>query len=240
MRINKYIAASGLCSRRKAEEFLNEGRVSVNGKVASIATVLNEGDEVRVDGEIVEPKAEYTVLLFNKPVGITCTTEQHIKGNIIDYINYKERIFPIGRLDKDSSGLILLTNNGDLVNQCLRKENGHQKEYIVEVDKPIDEAFLSNMAKGVRIYNPVTEHYVKTLPCKLNKINDRKFSIILTQGYNRQIRRMCQAFHYHVTSLKRIRFMHLKLDVKVGEYRLLSPQEIDALILAANNIKEKS
>ena len=133
-----------------------------------------------------------------------------------------------------------MTNNGDLVNQCLRKENGHQKEYIVEVDKPIDETFLSNMAKGVRIYNPVTEHYVKTLPCKLKKINDRKFSIILTQGYNRQIRRMCQAFHYHVTSLKRVRFMHLKLDVKVGEYRLLSPQEIEELILAANNIKEKS
>ncbi len=240
MRINKYIAASGLCSRRKAEEFLNDGRVTVNGVVASIATVLNEGDEVRVDGKIVEPKVEYTVLLFNKPVGITCTTERHIKGNIIDYINYPERIFPIGRLDKDSSGLILLTNNGDLVNQCLRKENGHQKEYIVEVDKPIDDAFLSNMSKGVRIYNPVTEHYVKTLPCKLKKINDRKFSIILTQGYNRQIRRMCQAFHYHVTSLKRVRFMHLKLDVKVGEYRLLSQQEIEQLIAAANNIKEKS
>lgn len=240
MRINKYIAASGLCSRRKAEEYLNEGRVSVNGQIASIATVLSEGDIVKVDGQIVAPKEEFEVLLFNKPIGITCTTERHIKGNIIDYINYPVRIFPIGRLDKDSSGLILLTNDGDLVNQCLRKENGHEKEYIVEVDKIIDEQFLANMAKGVRIYNPVTEHYVKTLPCKLTKINDHKFLIILTQGYNRQIRRMCQAFKYHVTSLKRVRFMHLKLDVKEGSYRLLNPQEIAKLRMVANHNMEKS
>ena len=240
MRINKYIAASGLCSRRKAEEYLNEGRVTVNDQIASIATVLNEGDIVKVDGQIVAPKEEFVVLLFNKPIGVTCTTERHIKGNIIDFINYPVRIFPIGRLDKDSTGLILLTNDGDLVNQCLRKENGHEKEYIVEVDKIIDNEFLNNMAKGVRIYNPVTEHYVKTLPCKLNKINDHKFSIILTQGYNRQIRRMCQAFHYHVTSLKRVRFMHLNLDVKEGTYRLLSPQEIEKLRIVANKGLEKS
>ena len=230
MRINKYIAASGLCSRRKAEEYLNTGRVTVNNMPASIQTILKEGDIVKVDGEIVKPKQEFVVLLFNKPVGITCTTEHQIKDNIIDYINYPERIFPIGRLDKDSSGLILLTNNGDLVNRCLRKENGHEKEYIVEVDKPITQEFLNNMAKGVRIYNPVTEHYVMTLPCKIKQINKFKFSIILTQGYNRQIRRMCQAFKYHVVSLKRIRFMHLDLDVKEGNYRILNQHEIDRFL----------
>lgn len=230
MRINKYIAASGLCSRRKAEEYLNDGRVTVNNMPATIQTVLNESDIVKVDGKIVKPKQEFVVLLFNKPVGITCTTERQIKGNIIDYINYPERIFPIGRLDKDSSGLILLTNNGDLVNQCLRKENGHEKEYIVEVDKPITQEFLNNMTKGVRIYNPVTEHYVMTLPCKLKQINEFKFSIILTQGYNRQIRRMCQAFKYHVISLKRIRFMHLNLDVKEGTYRILNQNEVNQFL----------
>ena len=229
MRINKYIASSGFCSRRKAEEYIENGEVTVNGVLATIQTSIEEGDEVRVNGKIVEPKKDHVVLLFNKPVGITCTTELHVKGNIINYINYPERIFPIGRLDKDSSGLILLTNEGDLVNECLRAENGHEKEYVVEVDKVITADFLRKMSNGVKIYNPVNNTYVVTLPCKLNKINDKKFSIILTEGYNRQIRRMCQAFGYHVRTLKRIRFMHLHLDVKEGQYRLLTENEINKL-----------
>lgn len=230
MRINKYISSSGFCSRRKAEEYVNNGEVLVNGIVATLQTSIEEGDVVTINGTLIEPKQEHIVLLFNKPVGITCTTEHHIKDNIIDFINYKERIFPIGRLDKDSSGLILLTNNGDLVNECLRVENGHEKEYIVEVDKKITPEFLSKMSNGVKIYNPVNNSYVVTLPCKIKQINKFKFSIILTQGYNRQIRRMCSAFDYHVRTLKRVRFMNLHLDVEEGKYRLLSDTEIKKLI----------
>ena len=230
MRINKYISSSGFCSRRKAEEYVNNGEVLVNGIVATLQTSIEEGDVVTINGTLIEPKQEHIVLLFNKPVGITCTTEHHIKDNIIDFINYKERIFPIGRLDKDSSGLILLTNNGDLVNECLRVENGHEKEYIVEVDKKITPEFLSKMSNGVKIYNPVNNSYVVTLPCKIKQINRFKFSIILTQGYNRQIRRMCSAFDYHVRTLKRVRFMNLHLDVEEGKYRLLSDTEIKKLI----------
>ena len=230
MRINKYISSSGFCSRRKAEEYVNNGEVLVNGIVATLQTSIEEGDVVTINGTLIEPKQEHIVLLFNKPVGITCTTEHHIKDNIIDFINYKERIFPIGRLDKDSNGLILLTNNGDLVNECLRVENGHEKEYIVEVDKKITPEFLSKMSNGVKIYNPVNNSYVVTLPCKIKQINKFKFSIILTQGYNRQIRRMCSAFDYHVRTLKRVRFMNLHLDVEEGKYRLLSDTEIKKLI----------
>lgn len=229
MRINKYIASTGLCSRRKAEEFIEQGLVTVNGELAVLSTTVEEGDIVKLKGDVIQAKKEYVVLLFNKPKGITCTTELHVKDNIIDYINYPERIFPIGRLDKDSQGLILLTNDGDLVNQCLRVENGHEKEYIVTVDKPITGEFLKRMSEGVQIFNPVTESYVVTLPCKLTKINKNTFSIILKQGYNRQIRRMCLAFDYHVVSLKRIRFMHLHLDVEEGKYRLLTRDEIAKL-----------
>lgn len=230
MRINKYISSSGFCSRRKAEEYVNNGEVLVNGNIATLQTSIEEGDIVTINGTIIEPKQEHVVLLFNKPIGITCTTEHHIKENIIDYIHYHERIFPIGRLDKDSSGLILLTNNGDLVNECLRVENGHEKEYIVEVDKKITPEFLNKMSNGVKIYNPVNNSYVVTNPCKIKQINKFKFSIILTQGYNRQIRRMCSAFDYHVRTLKRVRFMNLHLDVEEGKYRLLSDTEIKKLI----------
>ncbi|MGN1344515.1 MAG: pseudouridine synthase, partial [Traorella sp.] len=185
MRINKYISSSGFCSRRKAEEYINQGRVFVNQNMATLQTVIEENDIVTIDGKVITPKKEHLVLLFNKPIGITCTTEHHIKDNIIDFINYPERIFPIGRLDKDSSGLILLTNDGDLVNKCLRAENHHEKEYIVTVDQKITDPFLEKMSNGVKIYNPVSNSYVKTLPCKLTKISTYKFSIILTQGYNR-------------------------------------------------------
>ena len=229
MRLNRYISSSGVCSRRKAEEFIAEGRVRVNGEVADITTAVNQGDEVTLDGKPVSPKKEHVVLLFNKPIGITCTTETHVKGNIISYIKYPKRIFPIGRLDKDSHGLILLTNDGDLVNQCLRVENGHEKEYVVRTDRVITDEFIVKMSKGVRIFNPVSESWVTTLPCKVRKVNDHVFNIILTQGYNRQIRRMCQAFGYRVVDLKRIRFMHLKLDVKEGKYRELDEKEIERL-----------
>lgn len=229
MRINKYISSSGFCSRRKAEEYINASLVTVNGEIATLQTVIQENDVVKINNQIIQPKKEHIVLLFNKPVGITCTTEHHIKDNIIDYIHYPERIFPIGRLDKDSCGLILLTSDGDLVNECLRAENGHEKEYIVEVDRKITPDFIQKLSNGVKIYNPVSNSYVVTLPCVVKQLNKTKFSIILTQGYNRQIRRMCSAFDYHVRSLKRIRFMHLNLDVKEGQYRLLSLEDIHLL-----------
>jgi len=229
MRINKYISSTGLCSRRKAEEYINNGLVTINDKVAILSDTVLENDVVKLDGKIIEAKKDFVVLLFNKPKGITCTTEHSVKDNIIDYINYPERIFPIGRLDKDSTGLILLTNNGDLVNECLRVENGHEKEYVVRVDKQITQDFLDKMAKGVRIFNPVTEKYVTTLPCNIKQLGKNHFSIILKQGLNRQIRRMCSALDYHVLSLNRVRFMHLKLDVEIGKYRLLTKEEINKL-----------
>ena len=230
MRINKYIASSGLCSRRKAEEYIEKGQVTINGEVAILSSTVDDSDEVRLNGKIIESKKDFVVLLFNKPKGITCTTELKVKDNIIDYINYPERIFPIGRLDKDSEGLILLTNNGDLVNECLRVENGHEKEYVVHVNKEVTDDFIEKMSQGVRIFNPVTNKHVVTLPCDIKKTGRNSFNIILKQGYNRQIRRMCAVFEYQVISLKRIRFMNLHLDVKTGEYRLLTQNEINKLI----------
>lgn len=230
MRINKYIASTGLCSRRKAEEFIEKGVVTINGEVAVLSSTVENEDEVRLNGKIIKAKEDFVVLLFNKPKDVTSTTDKKDKDNIIDYINYPERIFPIGRLDKDSTGLILLTNNGDLVNECLRVENGHEKEYVVSVDKNITHDFLNKMSKGVTIYNPVTDRNVVTLPCDIRKTGKNRFNIILKQGYNRQIRRMCAALGYHVVSLNRIRFMHLNLDVEPGKYRLLTPSEIEKLI----------
>lgn len=230
MRINKYIASSRLCSRRKAEEYIEKGQVTINGEAAILSSTVDDGDEVRLNGKIIESKKDFVVLLFNKPKGITCTTELKVKDNIIDYINYPERIFPIGRLDKDSEGLILLTNNGDLVNECLRVENGHEKEYVVHVNKEVTDDFIEKLSQGVRIFNPVTNKHVVTLPCDIKKTGRNSFNIILKQGYNRQIRRMCAVFEYQVISLKRIRFMNLHLDVKTGEYRLLTQSEINKLI----------
>ena len=230
MRINKYIASTGLCSRRKAEEFIEKGVVTINGEVAVLSSTVEDEDEVRLNGKVIKAKEDFVVLLFNKPKGVTSTTDKKDKDNIIDYINYPERIFPIGRLDKDSTGLILLTNNGDLVNECLRVENGHEKEYVVSVDKNITPDFLNKMSKGVTIYNPVTDRNVVTLPCAIRKTGKNRFNIILKQGYNRQIRRMCAALGYHVVSLNRIRFMHLHLDVDPGKYRLLTPAEIEKLV----------
>lgn len=230
MRLNNYISSSGICSRREADKWIKENKVKVNGKLADIGTKVSEDDVVEVMGKTVKPKQNKVYIAFNKPVGITCTTERHIKGNIVDFINHKERIFPIGRLDKDSQGLILLTNDGSIVNEILREENNHEKDYIVTVDKPITKGFLISMSKGVKIFNPVQKKYVVTKPCKVEKINDKTFKITLSQGLNRQIRRMCEGLGYKVIRLKRVRIMNITLNgIPEGTYRDLSKEELKTL-----------
>lgn len=225
MRINKFISETGVCSRREADQWVGEKRVTINGEIAQLGSTVVPGDEVRVDGKLVGPKKKHVYIALNKPVGITCTTEKHIKGNIIDFVNHQERIFPIGRLDKDSQGLILLTNNGDIINKILRSENNHDKEYIVTVNKPITPSFIKGMSKGVKILGTTTK------PCKVTMINELTFKIILTQGLNRQIRRMCQAFNYQVTQLKRVRIMNIKLNgLPIGKWRNLTDQELEELL----------
>lgn len=230
MRLNKYISETGRCSRREADELIAAGRVSVNGVRADIGVQVGDGDEVRIDGEALtpaeRPEARARVYIaLNKPVGITCTTEREVEGNIVDFVDHAERIFPIGRLDKNSEGLILLTSDGDIVNRVLRAENKLEKEYIVVVDKPITPAFLHDMARGVRI------HSTTTLPCRLYRINRYTFGIILIQGLNRQIRLMCEAFDYHVRQLCRIRIGNIRLDhLKPGRWRKLAPNEVQGLL----------
>lgn len=230
MRLNQYISASGFCSRREADALILGKRVKINGKLADIGNRVGPNDRVEVDGKRITAKTKHIYIALNKPKGITCTTERHVKGNIIDFINHPERIFPIGRLDKDSEGLILLTSDGNVVNEVLREENHHEKEYKVAVNKPIDEGFLEQMASGVTIFNPVKERHEKTKPCKLIKNNDKEFTITLSQGLNRQIRRMCEALGYQVVTLKRTRIMHIKLGkLKTGEWRYLSEAEVSGL-----------
>lgn len=225
MRLNKFISETGICSRREADEWIATGRVSVNGKKAELGIQVGEGDEVMVDRQRIGAKPKSVYLMLNKPVGITCTTERHIQGNIIDFIGHEQRIFPVGRLDKDSEGLILLTNNGDIINQLLRAENQHEKEYAVTVDKPVTEAFLNKMAGGVRILDTVTK------PCKIRQTGKCEFTIILTQGLNRQIRRMCEVFSYTVQHLRRVRFVNLKLGaLKTGQWRNLTEAELRTLM----------
>ena len=229
MRLNKYISETGICSRREADAWISSGRVTINGQRAELGTQVNEGDEVRVDKRVVGTKKQQVYLCLNKPVGITCTTERHIEGNIVDFVNHPARIFPIGRLDKDSEGLILLTNHGDIVNVILRAENNHEKEYIVTVDKPVTESFLTGMASGVRILGE------RTKPCRVSRVDNCVFRIILTQGLNRQIRRMCEVFGYHVRRLQRIRIMNIKLgNLKVGQWRDLSQAELRGLLPPAD------
>ncbi len=232
MRINKFIASTGICSRRKAEEYINGKRVKINGEIAYLHSTVDETkDIVTLDDKAIELKEDKIYILFNKPVGIICTTERHIKHNIIDYINYPIRIFPIGRLDQDSHGLIVLTNDGDIVNKALRSENNHSKEYVVTVNKDIDDNFIQKMQNGVTIYNPVHDTMVKTKRCELMKITNRKFKIILTQGYNRQIRRMCKALGYDVIDLCRTRFLTLKdSKLKTGKWRLISGEELNIFL----------
>jgi 23S rRNA pseudouridine2604 synthase len=226
VRLNKYISETGVCSRREADAWIAAGRVRVNGVPAGLGTQANEGDVVEVDGKpIAAQRSETVYIALNKPVGITCTTERHIPGNIIDYINHPQRIFPIGRLDKDSEGLILLTNNGDIVNEILREENAHEKEYVVTVDRPVTDDFLFGMANGVDILD------TRTKPCKVRRMGRNGFGIILTQGLNRQIRRMCAAFDYKVRRLQRVRVVNIRLDgIKVGQWRELTPAELRGLL----------
>jgi 23S rRNA pseudouridine2604 synthase len=225
MRLNKYISETGICSRREADSWIEQGLVSVNGIVALLGTQVQEGDDVRVRGQPLGTKKKDTYIAFNKPVGITCTTELHVADNIIDYIGHSERIFPIGRLDKDSDGLILLTNNGDIVNEILRAENNHEKEYLVTVDRAVSDEFLSGMAGGVAILDTVTK------PCKVHRLGRNQFRIVLTQGLNRQIRRMCEVFDYKVRRLQRIRIVNVRLgDLKLGHWRNLSMDELRGLL----------
>jgi 23S rRNA pseudouridine2604 synthase len=225
MRLNKFIGGTGVCSRREADTWIEAGRVTVNGALATLGTQVNDGDVVAVDGKRVGEAKPHVYIALNKPVGITCTTDPDIRGNIVDYVNYPERIFPIGRLDKDSEGLILLTNHGDIVNQILRSENEHEKEYVVTVDRPATSIFLEGMASGVRILGTVTK------PAKVRRLAPASFSIVLTQGLNRQIRRMCSFYGYQVVQLRRIRVIDITVDgLKPGQWRELSPTEVRGLL----------
>lgn len=220
MRINKFLSEAGIVSRRGADKWINDGRVTINGKLAELGSKVEAGDDVKVDGKPIEVEQPLVYLALNKPVGITSTTERHIKGNIVDFVNHPLRIFHIGRLDKDSDGLILLTNDGDIVNEILRAENKHEKEYIVTVNEKITDTFIEKMAAGVNILG------TKTLPAKVKKVGPYAFNIILTQGLNRQIRRMCSALGFTVKRLQRIRIMNITLEgLAIGEWRELTEKE---------------
>lgn len=223
-RLNKYISETGYCSRREADRLIEERRVAINGVEAVMGTKVGPDDEVRIDGRLIKEKTgKHVYLAFNKPVGIECTTNQEVRDNIIDYINYPKRIFPIGRLDKASEGLIFLTDDGDIVNKILRARNNHEKEYIVTVDKPITDRFIQRMGSGIPILDTVTRK------CEVQKISNTIFRIVLTQGLNRQIRRMCEYLGYEVKALKRIRIINISLDVPLGRYRELTAAEIKEL-----------
>ena len=227
MRLNKFLAETGACSRREADQWIEAGRVTVNGAPAVLGTQVEEGDDVRVDGQPPRPKPKRVYLALNKPIGIECTTDREVPGNIVDFVDHPERIFPIGRLDKDSEGLILLTNDGDIVNTILRAEHEHEKEYIVAVDRPITPAFLAGMAAGVPILDTVTS------PCRVTRVGKNTFRIVLTQGLNRQIRRMCEQFGYTVRRLQRVRIMHVHLrTLPTGQWRPLSTAEVRGLLPA--------
>ncbi|WP_107994656.1 23S rRNA pseudouridine(2604) synthase RluF [Trichococcus paludicola] len=220
MRINKFISEAGQASRRGADKLITEGRVTINGKRATIGSQVEPGDDVRVNGNQLFVARNNVYIALNKPVGITSTTEKGVKGNIVDLVNHPFRVFHIGRLDKDSEGLILLTNDGDIVNEILRSENQHEKEYVVSVDRPITPEFLKQMSEGVKILDTVT------LPCRVEQLSKYDFKIILTQGLNRQIRRMCEELGYNVFRLQRIRIMNIQLDnLPVGQWRYLSKKE---------------
>ncbi|MGG0670923.1 23S rRNA pseudouridine(2604) synthase RluF [Sporosarcina koreensis] len=221
MRINKYLSEAGIVSRRGADKWIEDGRVTINGKPAELGSRVEPGDEVRVDGKPVKTEEQLVYIVLNKPVGITSTTERHIEGNVVDFVNHPLRIFHIGRLDKDSDGLLLLTNDGDIVNEILREEHGHEKEYIVTVDRPITKEFIHKMESGVEILDTITK------PCKVKQLGPRKFNITLTQGLNRQIRRMCSALGYNVRRLQRTRIMNIHLgNLPIGQWRDLTEKEL--------------
>lgn len=238
LRINKFLSQAGFCSRREADKFILDERVTINGIVAKMGEKIDPNDDVSVDGERISKKPNKKIyIILNKPKGIVCTTDSGVeKNNIIDYINHPKRIFPIGRLDKTSEGLIFLTNDGDIVNKILRAKNKHEKEYHVTVDKPITHEFIQQMSKGVPILNTVTR------PCEIKRIKDYEFKIILTQGLNRQIRRMCEYLGYRVKKLKRIRIMNIKLDIPLGEWRYFNDQEfseLNEMLSKSSSVNEK-
>jgi len=228
MRLNKFISETGACSRREADKWIGQGRITINGRLAVLGTRVAEGDEVLIDGRPVSGRRRAVYLALNKPVGITCTCDSRIEGNIVDFVGYPERIFPIGRLDKDSEGLILLTNDGDIVNGILRAQYGHEKEYIVDLDREISDLNINLLASGVRILG------VMTRPCKVWRVGPRSIRMVLTQGLNRQIRRMCSALGYKVRRLQRVRIMNVHLGrTGVGKWRVLTDAEIKGLIRPA-------
>ena len=232
-RINKYLSELGYCSRRVADSLIEEGKVTINGEIPEMGTKVEDGDQVEVEGQRIEKsmKHEKIYLVFNKPAGIVCTTDRRVESdNIIDFIKYPTRIFPIGRLDKPSEGLIFLTNDGDIVNKILRARNNHEKEYIVSVNRPINRDFIQSMSNGVEILDTITKN------CFVKQLGPKKFRIILTQGLNRQIRRMCESLGFRVKSLKRVRIMNIKLDVSIGEYREFTKEEL----LELNELLENS
>ena len=232
-RINKYLSEVGYCSRREADRLIEEGKVTINGEISKIGTKVDECDQVEVKGQIIEKltKQKNIYLAFNKPIGIVCTTDRRVEpDNVIDFIKYPKRIFPIGRLDKQSEGLIFLTNDGDIVNKILRSRNNHEKEYIVSVNRPINGDFIQSMSNGVEILDTITKN------CFVKQLGPKKFKIILTQGLNRQIRRMCESLGYRVRSLKRVRIMNIKLDLPTGKYREFTKEEL----LTLNTLLENS
>ena len=236
IRINKYLSEVGYCSRRVADRLINEGKVTINGAITEIGTKVEEGDHVEVNGQRIEKSTKHKniYLAFNKPVGIVCTTDKRFEpDNIIDFIKYPKRIFPVGRLDKLSEGLIFLTNDGDIVNKILRARNNHEKEYIVSVNRPINKDFIQRMSSGVEILGTITRN------CFVKQLGLKKFKIVLTQGLNRQIRRMCESLGYRVRSLKRVRIMNIKLDVPIGKYREFTKEELLELNALLENSSKK-
>lgn len=230
IRLNKYISSSGYCSRREADSYIEDGKVMIDGIIAQVGTKVFKHQEVRVNGIKIVPKQEFVYIVLHKPTGITCTTDRKDPDNIVDYLNYKEPLFPIGRLDKDTSGLILMTNDGDIVNKILRSTYKHEKEYIVTVNANITPDFIKQMQSGVKIYNAVTNKYQMTKPCKVTKVGSQTFHLILTEGLNRQIRRMCTALGFGVVKLQRIRVMNIKLqDMQVGAWRYVTKEELQIL-----------
>lgn len=230
IRLNQFISSSGYCSRRKADRLIKEGKVTVNGALVKQKSMIHDDDRVEIDGEVIKVKENDIYIMLNKPPGIICTSASHIAENIIDFVNYPERIFPVGRLDRQSEGLILLTDDGSIVNQLLREENNEEKDYIVTVNRGITSLFIDCLANGVDIYNPRKKDYTTTKPCKVVQLDDHNFKITLSQGLNRQIRRMCRRFQYTVTKLKRVRIKHMTLgELPVGEWRYLSEEEIKDL-----------
>ena len=233
IRLNKYLSEIGYCSRREADKLIKQGKVTINGTIPELGTKVEDGDQLEVEGQRIEKltKQKNIYLAFNKPVGIVCTTDRGLEpDNIIDFIKYPERIFPIGRLDKSSEGLIFLTNDGDIVNKILRARNNHEKEYIVSVNRPINREFIKTMSNGVEILETITKN------CFVKQLGTKKFKIVLTQGLNRQIRRMCESLGYRVRSLKRVRIMNIKLDVPSGKYRKFTKEEL----LELNELLENS